>query len=453
MRRMKDPFPPTPERFHLRVEETLQSLEERDVKRHRIHKKTALLAAVIAAALLLTAALAVVTGHSGLKERLNAESATEVAELVEEPHLNAPADDGTDFSFSIDEIIWEDADLYISYSLSVPEDGGYLVAMYTPTLNGEKLIYDAKGFSAPVFIDHGDANPAVMALGGPLQRSCNALWTFAVDPRLKQRADNRLQFRAVLLKTDLAIEARGSWDDMLNPPASIAFTADWRREIEGDPDAGYAAMMNAVAAVIREKRAVTCEDLIDTGHAAYVTEREITMGLDGTQLAETLFNDVIEHDFDRFGVHIHIDSFRMTHLGASIEYTCTVPGAEDADARRRLNAFIGDRRWRFGTPEGKSLGYSLGGNGGGGWRSPEDGVPAWRESWRDSAILPLSGIDEIIFAPCEYVDDEDGNHPVYDLENAIALRPVYDADIAAAEARATPESTIEGDAEEVLICR
>ena len=38
------------------------------------------------------------------------------------------------------------------------------------------------------------------------------------------------------------------------------------------------------------------------------------------------------------------------------------------------------------------------------------------------------------------MDDPDGgNHPVYDLENAIPLTPVYSEAVAEAEASATPE--------------
>ena len=152
MRRIKDPFPPTPARFHLRVEETLMSLEERDVNKRRVPGRVALLAAILAALLALAAA-ASVAGRTHFRDRLDREGASEVSALVQEVHRGS-VDDGSDgFRFSIDELIWEGDDLYVSYSLAVPEGGRWLVAMFTPTLDGEKQICNPRGFTAPKFID------------------------------------------------------------------------------------------------------------------------------------------------------------------------------------------------------------------------------------------------------------------------------------------------------------
>ena len=132
MKPYKDPFPPTPEGFHVRVEHTLRTLEESDMKHTNVYRKTVLLVAAVTALLLMATAVAVVSGHSGFKSRLESEGIDEVAGLVQEAHVSAApeADDG--FEFSIDELLWEDDDLYISHSISVPEDGAYMVAMTTP---------------------------------------------------------------------------------------------------------------------------------------------------------------------------------------------------------------------------------------------------------------------------------------------------------------------------------
>lgn len=438
MKRIQDPFPPTPEGFHRRIEATLQSLEERDMKHGRIYGKTALLVAAIVAALLAATALAAVLGHSNFKRKLNDENLPEVAGLVQEPHATADGDDG--FAFSIDEMIWEAGDLYISYSLSVPEDGGYIVAMTNPTLNGQKLQYDPKGWTSPKFIDPAseDDASAVLLLGGNHDTSCNELWTFAVDPRLRQNPDNCLSFRAVLMKTDLDLAGGSDWTDMLDPPDCLQFNADWR-ELRGEAGAAQASFMDAVISSIAADGSLTPDALAATGHAAYVSERAVSLGLDAAGLEQAVYNDLKARDFEVDGCRVHVDAFTMTHLGVEIEYTLAIPGAtrDDRDAMKRYEAIL-DKQWRFSAVDGTPLGYSLGGSGGAGLETLDDGTAVYHCSWRESLILPLSDIDEIIFAPVAYSDDAEGNQlpPEYDMDRALALTPVYDPDIVATETQA-----------------
>ena len=455
MKQWKDPFPPTPERFSLRVERTLQALEEREMNRTCMRRKLILLIAAILAALLAVTAVAAIRGNSNFKARLEDEGAGEVAGLVQEPHAAAPgAEEG--FAFSIDEILWEDANLYVSYSLSVPEGGNYMVAMYAPTLNGEKLAYDAKGFTMPKFFDLvGDAQyPAVLLLGGGHKTSCNELWTLRVDPQLRERKDNQLRFRAVLLRTDVNLPADGDWTDLLDPPEYFFFAKNWRDETDeeamGDFNAGAQALLDAVDAAWDDENGLTLDALLGTGYAEYVDQRVVNMTLDASGLEQVLYNDVAERDFDVDGLHIHIDSFRMTHLGVRIVYTASVPGAsgEDRQAIDRLNDFV-DSHWHFGAPDGGALGYSLGGSGGGGWSPLADGTPAYRLSCTENVILPLTGLEQIAFAPLTWRDDAQGNPlpPEYDMDRAILLTPVYSEDVARAEAAATPAPTPDPDAE------
>ena len=467
MRRIEDPFPPTPERFHLRVEQTLGALEEREMKHGIPYKKTVILVAAIVTALLMATAVAAVVRNAHFKEKLSAEGAADVAGLVQEVHLSDTAATQDGFDFTIDEIIWEDSDLYVSYSMTVPEDGKYLVALYTPTMNGERLDYDAKGFTLPKFIDQGGGQATALLLGGDRGRSCNELLTLKADPNARKRTDNHLAFRAVLLRTDYDFVGSADWTDMLNPPECAQFDKRWHKwaapestfpaeslyPVEPEYPDGYAEMMDTIAAAFGDDGLLTVDELASTGYAEVVAEREIAMDVDGTQMEEILFNDVAEHDFDRMGVHVHIDRFRMTHLGVAIEYTISVPGAkgEDEEAIRKLNDFE-DVSWHFGTIDGQPLGYSLGGEGGGGWAPLDDGTPAYSMSWRESVILPTDSMGRIVFAPCEYVDDENGgNHPIYDMENAIVLDPVYSGEVAAIDAAATPAPTVDPSVDEADI--
>ena len=369
MNRLRDPFPPTPGGFHDRIESTLQALSEGSQpaplpRPPRAHGKALAIVAAIVAAMALIGAVAAVIGRSGFKQRLMAEGAVEVADLVEEPRLTAA---GEGFDFSIDEILWEDGDLYIAYTLAVPEEGDYLVAMSTPTLNGAPMTYDAKGWTTPKFID-GD-NPAVLLMGGEHGATCNELWTFAVDSRLKQRDDNRLTFRAALYRSNRALEGTSDWTDMLSPPDSLS--------------------TGALAAI---------------ESAEYVAERVIEMDLNAAKLPQTVYNDVTEHDFNVNSVRLHVEAFRMTHLGIAIEYTLS-------------GGFSPDEVWGFFTPEGATLGESLGATGGAALEKREDGGAVYRCSYRDSVLLPLNGLRQIAFAPQG------------DVARGILLTPTFNPDI------------------------
>ena len=143
MKRWKDPFPRTPKGFHDRVEQTLGGLEDTEMKKnHRYKRRTALLVAAILA-LLAIGAVAAVIGNNQLKQELTDAGATDMAGRVQDIHL---ADAGNGFKFTIDEAVWEGDDLYVSYILSVPEDGNtYLVGLLAPRINGRPAEYRVGG--------------------------------------------------------------------------------------------------------------------------------------------------------------------------------------------------------------------------------------------------------------------------------------------------------------------
>ena len=378
MKRINDPFPRTPGRFHLRVEATLGRLEESDMNRQHIIHRAALLAAIIIAALLMITAVAAVVGNSRLKQALDANGVDEVSALVQEAH--AGTGDAEGFQFAIDEIIWEDGDLYMTCSIAVPEDGKYLVAMYNPTLNGVKLTYNATGWTLPKFCDQDESR--VLVYGGGHPTRSTELLTFAVDPVLRARRDNRLQFRAALYRTDEDYTTTRDFGGVLDPPDYISL------------------------------------EPFDN-HAGRIAEREIDMTLDASRLPQTVFNDVRERDFFIDGARYHIDAFRMTHMGVSIEYTVSGEGLK--------NAVEASAHMAFGTPDGKPLGLELGTSGGGSREVLADGSDAWHFGLEVSALIPLNGIEQIILAPVEYPEDADGHQlpPVYDLNRALLLTPVY----------------------------
>lgn len=398
MKRWDDPFPGTPEGFHLRVEATLRQLEEHDMDKKRVFNKTVVLAAVIAALIAVTAVAAVV-GNTRLKDALTANGAVEVAGLVAEAHLTGGAEG---FRFSVDEIIWEDDDLYMTCSVAVPEGGKYLVGLYTPTLNGEKLRYDAKGWTSPKFCDQ--ETPALLLYGGAYPDHSTELLTFAVDPALRERRDNQLRFKAVLLETDEAFAGTEDFGGLLDPPA---FISD-----------------------------VSIDALVADGRAAVVTESDIDAALDTSLLPQTVYNDVKEHDFYVEGVRIHIDGFRLTHTGVEFKYTVSGDRLDDyLDQTEHMG---------FCTPDGRSIGLMLGANGGGGRTALPDGSPAFSIDLSASALIPLNGLTQVLYAPVDYPEDDQGRQlpPVYHMDRALVLTPTWSDE---AEAGPSPSAKEEGE--------
>ena len=161
---------------------------------------------------------------------------------------------------------------------------------------------------------------------------------------------------------------------------------------------------------------------------------------------QTVFNDVAQRDFDVDGLHLHIDWFRMTHLGVSVKYTLSVPGAvgNDRDVMAIYSAFL-EKDWRFGTVDGKALGYSLGSSGSAGLDRPDGQGPVYHCSFSDSVILPLKTPGPIIFAPVILEDDAEGRQrPArYDMDHAIVLTPVFSQAVADRDAEVTPKPTLE----------
>lgn len=452
MKRWNDPFPPTPQAFHARVEQTLGGLEEKNMKLRRNKWFVVAVAALIA--LLAATAVAAVIGQSRLKEALEGEGLDEVAGLVQEVHLGA--DEAEDFRFTVDELIWEDENLYITYSLRVPQDGKYLVALETPRLNGSPLIYDPQGFAVPRFIED---SRTVLAFGGEYGAECTDLLTFAVDPALKARSDNALRFKATLLRTDCDFQANSDFGQFLNPPHAVSLLPN---EFDFEDDSPEnAVLVEKITSAKDENGRFTLEALEAAGIVSIVDTREVAMTLDAAALPQAVYNDVEKHDYDVMGLHLHIDRFRMSHTGIRMAYTISVPSDMDEEsAAKLLNAFSDttDSQWDFGTVDGKPLeGLFLGGSGSGGAIFDDDGnfTNAYAESLEKRMFLPLEGLSQIIFAPTRYPEDGDRQKSVYDMENAVLLTPTFNPAIAEAEAKAgeareAVREAYDGDAAELV---
>lgn len=448
MKRWKDPFPQTPKGFHDRVEQTLRGLEDRDMKRNRRCRKLTLALVAALIALLAIGAVAAVIGNNQLKDELSDAGADEVAALVQEAHVPATGGEQADgFALTVDEIIWEDDDLYLSYSAAVPDDGSrYLLALFTPMLNNEPMLYEGRGWADASFFD-GDYQSA-MLLGGDKPAECSELLTFNVNPRLRDQANNALYIKAVFLKTDYPFTAFEGWDDDLgfSPASSMSLT--WSDNAEAnDPFDIYPAeeveVLKAIDAAAGEDGILTVEELAHTGYAEVVSQKEVRMNLDASKEEQALYNDVAEHEFERDGCQVTVERFRMTHLGASVALRVTAP--EGLDWETGVN-----RCWAVYEPEGSHTWTFLRGDGSplfavnqggtmGGAAGNMDADDQSIEFHLDAdGIIPLEGIDTILFVPVSY----EGTEATYYMDDAFELKPIFSEAIAEADANATPVPTL-----------
>lgn len=367
MKRWKDPFPCTPERFHLRVKETLMGLEENDMKNskysrfYRYNVRVAA-AAVIAAVLLMATALAAVIGSNALKEKLTASGAEDFATQVQDIHTQ---DAAAGFGLSIDEAVWEDEKLFVSYTVTVPEEGGpWLVGLYTPKMNGEKMDH-----SEGEFFDTVDA-PQAMVIGGESASQKTQISKMILDKNWKEAGAQNLEMRAVFMKANRPFrELPEEYDDhihtietidgqerrvfndsaylmlesMIDEEGNVYMNLEWLPEVQAlfeerlkkaieeagfDPEEskneftfspeGFWALEDCWDKV-QEANTLTAEDFGSTGLVDIVCERSVTTQLDTNGVQEIVYNVVSEPFHQMDGYSVEIDKFSLSHLEYDVE--------------------------------------------------------------------------------------------------------------------------------------
>ena len=427
MKRWKDPFPRTPKGFHDRVEQTLSGLEDMKMRRNNNYRKlnVALIAALIAILATTAVAVAVVLGNARFKQALTDGGADEVAELVQEVHMPAAESEDGGFALSIDEIIWEDDQLYFSYTASVPDDGNrYLMALYTPLLNGEPMVFFATGWEASAFFD--DRFQTVIPLGGVQPATCGQLLTFKVDPALRQRAANALFLRADFFKTDIGFTNNQSGFESqfkgVVPTVVLSFDESDRF---GESFDSYVERLELSA---KEREAL--RSIVDAaGGDGILTPEDIPQ----SPYSETVYDGVEETEFEVNGCELTVEDFHMTHLGASFRLRVTAPKEMDKTEGMRqaeIVAFPGLRgehhfTWSLLRPDGSELALDQGWEGGAGYQPLPDGTASYGLSYDIDGIIPLEGLEKVILMPYSIAYDENDNKTFDYLKDwAVELTPI-----------------------------
>ncbi len=453
MKRWNDPFPPTPQGFHERVEATLRGLEQDNMK-HLSYKRIAVVVAAALIALLAVAAAAVMAGNARFKEGLTRQGAGEVAALVQEVHVPATGGGADDFALSVDEIIWEDDQLYLSYTARVPDDGSrYLLALYTPLLNGEPMAFRTTGWEIEQFFD-SMTNQYAVPMGGKYPAETGQLLTFQVDPALREKAPNALTLRADFFKTDVDFtdSENGLVSSFKAEQPGVCLTFYSSAELEEyasrmSLSAKEAEVLRAVEAAAGEDGLLTPEELAGAEHFDYATRREVNLPVDASKLEQTVYDGVEESEFELNGCKLTVEAFRMTHLRAIIRLRVTAPaGVPEAEGLRMCSEILSpmmdarghsDYRWNFFRPDGSPLALDQGYTGGMGIDPLPDGTPSYVMDYDIDGVIPLEGLDAVIFMPqkCEY-DANDQPHFDYLRDWAIELKPILsDAPASAAPVR------------------
>jgi len=471
VKKWKDPFPSTPHGFHVRVYDTLMGLEENDMKyrkniRFRRYNGRVVIAAVIAAILLTATAVAAVIGGNALKEKLTVSGAEDFASQVQDIHTQDAAEG---FGLSIDEAVWEGEKLFVSYTVTVPEEGGpWLVGLYTPKMNGEKMDYNEGAF-----FDTVDA-PQAMVIGGESASQKTQISKMILDKNWKEAGAQNLEMRAVFMKANRPFrELPEEYDDhihtietidgretlvfndsaylmlesMIDDAGNAYMNLEWLPEVQAlfeerlkkaieeagfDPaqskyefafgPEGFWALEDCWDKV-NEARTLTAEGFESTGLVDVVCERSVETQLDTNGVQEIVYNDVIEpfHQMDSYSVEI--DKFRMSHLEYDVELIFRKEGGlTDREVERfgqfRFHDIDKLCYYTLMTMDGSKLIdrdeyqiYNL--------ETRMDGERVIRIIFAGEGIIDLENIEQLMLVP--YAGDE--GYVPYLMDEAITITP------------------------------
>ncbi len=451
-RRKYDAIRPDPS-FRRALEDRME--EEMKVMRYGQGRRAArrrTIALVAALALLLAATAVAVVQGSALRQAAEDAGAAEVAERVVDVHV---ASDSDGFGVSIDEILWEGTQMCFSYTLRVPEDGNtYLCGIQVPRLNGERLTMRRGGA-----IDADMGSCSVIALGGEYGTSCTDVMELYISPTAQKLPERRFEVNAAFLRTDRPMQMvdydtyfdmHGHRENQLFESSDVLYYFDDdpapRFYLTDYPEVWQAQQNHYERYCVErdlsreqgrdfdfnwdEAMGLNGAELAETGIAELVRECGTGIKLDDSVISSTVFNDLEEHRFELDGASIEITDFYMSRLCVSFKGTVTWNDGrcfENGDVSRNFMILRPD-----GTELGQNLSHFLCSD------SNETGNQYGIDG-EISGFIPVEGLTEVLLAPVSQDESEDGMH--YDLEDAIVLKPIFNAERARAEANATPDPT------------
>ena len=427
------------------IEERMSEMQYGN-ERRRTHTGTsrrmiAVLAAVLALMLAATA-YAVVRGNL-LRTKLEEQGDETIAAQVRDVHA-ADAADG--FGFTIDEVVWEDDKIFLSYQVSVPDDGNnYLYGIYVPELNGERMDYGTGGY----FDEFEWTTSNVYAIGGEFENTVDGLLQELIaDAECKERTDNSLYLRVAFFKTDRPIVGVADRDTYIGmtdyaarggispkfPDANTLYYVDFSSDVPPSimltdypevaalfpkqPDVGFGKEQIEIDSA---ELTMTPEKLTSTGIAEIAAVRELTIPLNPSETQDTIYNDVRERIFDMDGYTIEIADFHMNHFEASCTLFIRKNGewGETDEPLARSYELLQSNGSELST-EASTVRMSN-------FAHDPSGEKIWYASNDVRGFIALDGVTELLLTPViiEANDDKTIRSTEYLLDKAISITPIY----------------------------
>lgn len=404
--------------------------------RRRIPRR---LAAAIAAILILTLASTAVAVARGnlLRELFFGSGAADIAQQVQEVHAGA-AKDG--FCFTIDEVVWEGEELYLSYTAAVPDDGEtYLLALPLPALNGEAMV---PGSRPGAYIDGSFG--ALTVIGGIAPNCVSQVVSFTwtqVEADTGDQIEAHPAFlralRPVEVGEDCAErEAYGAGEALrcfrYSRNGELVVCVEPYPEVQAAREAHRSESESAGDFFGQAAPELTPEMLAEAGLGEIAFTSDVTARLDAAAVEQTEFRGLAQNRFAMDGYTLEIRDFRLNHFHAELEATVYKDeGFDDGGfdssnleevERMRIedfDPFYGDplaREYALLRPDGTPLCASAVCS-----REKHDmrawgGLLTYGFTIQASDVIPLAGLDSLLLAPLDA-----GGDPVMDEAVTLTL--------------------------------
>jgi len=418
----KNAFGPAPENFRHQLMQTLNGLEEREMKYVKKYSLKVIAVAAAIITLLVATAVAVVQGNI-LRTGLTNGGGEKLAAHVQDVHVT---DARSDFSFTIDEVLWEEDMLFASYTVTVPEDGKlYLFSPCDLQINGQNIGYDG-GIDAQFFT-------RMFALGGEYGVSVSQIMQMKVLEGMDNGADNQFSCSCVFMQAQKPIvkleedaygalftepDAHGN-ENQLMKNADILYYTDTTATGDAVPVL-YLHQYPEVCAVRDKNDVVSADALEQIGIARNADVRTITISIQKSDTSAVCFNNVVQRNFDMNGYSIEITKLEISRFKSRYEAIIRKDGSEATEWTAeepygQYYALCNADGTTFGTQTASLLGAY--------YTKEKNGKNAYCVDGSGEGIYPVDGLEEIYLAPS--ISDENGATVGYDMTHAIKITPIF----------------------------
>lgn len=430
MKPMIDFLPDTPTGFHLRVEDTLMSLEEKDMnKKIRIYSRRMVILVAAAMILIFTAtAFAVVQGNA-LKTKINQSGGADLATQVKDVHV---MDNDGDFSFTIDEILWQGENMYFSYTVTVPDDGNTYLYSLDQLKLGDEAVCSWYGLDSEFFV-------RMFAAGGDTGTQVTDVVRMYMKPELQNLSEKPFEVQCVFMQANRPIQKleRDAYEALFTEPdsegnanqlmknADVLYYTDV--SIDGDPAPviqlhGYPEVRAVLDA---NNDRLTPQDMEELGIAEYVDSLKVTIPIRESEAEAAIFNDVAQHVYPMDGYAIEITKLNIDSFNADFEAVI-----RKAEGEIDLGEWTGSEPYaRFYTlckADGSEIG-DLDSCMSSGYPMQKKDETVYIVDGHSTGLFKVKELDEIFLAPELF--DENGEYVSLDMSRAIKLDPIYNPDL------------------------